>query len=114
MADNSVTAVHIDKVQNFLDYPLTAIVWFGTQNGRVYKSIDSGASFSEIYQFSDTPIVDIRANEFNSLKVLVAAGSKLYKTEDGGGNWIALKDFGSAIKSFYVDGDEIQVVGEGV
>ena len=104
----SITAIAIDKINNFGDYPDDAIIWFGDSGGWVWKSIDSGYSFVRVVNL-DNSIIDIAINDFSSSKVIIGAGNELYKTEDGGKNWSTIFTGASDITGFWVNGDEIQL-----
>lgn len=85
--DSEVTAVYMDAVKNFMDYPTEEIAWFGTMSGGVYKSIDALASWNQVGSFS-SKVVEIQGSELTSDKVVVGTElNGIYVTNDGGVSW---------------------------
>lgn len=72
------------------------IIWFGTNKGRIYKSIDKGLNWT----VSQTPITDFGGTAVsgsysfkdanNGLLVKKATNPLLYKTTDGGATWTSV------------------------
>lgn len=72
------------------------IIWFGTNKGRIFKSIDKGLNWT----VSQTPITDFGGaavsgsysfkDANNGLLVKKATNPLLYKTTDGGATWTSL------------------------
>ncbi len=85
-ADEPITAVHMDYLKNFLDYPTTEIAWFGTASGNLYKSVDSLTTWDLNYSFPSA-IVEIKASQLDSNKVVVGVEDGVWVTMDGGTTW---------------------------
>lgn len=84
---SEVTAVYMDVVKNFMDYPTEEIAWFGTINGEIYKSVDALANWSQVGNFS-SKVVEIQGSELDSDKVVVGTESNgIYVTNNGGVDW---------------------------
>jgi len=115
---DAVTAIYIDTIRNFKDYPRTALVWVGTSGGDLYKSyglknwtlISSG-------QWGSDPFVEIRGSDVDSDKVVVAVGTAIYTTVNGGTTWnqcsVESLIEGRSVTGLYVKGNEIQVLFDG-
>lgn len=84
--DEPITAVYMDYVKNFLDYPDDEIAWFGTSGGSVYKSVSSFNVWTLSKTFQGY-ITEIRGSEMDSNKVAVGVGNCIYTTTDGGSIW---------------------------
>ncbi|MFV9482332.1 WD40/YVTN/BNR-like repeat-containing protein [Christiangramia sp. ASW11-125] len=60
--------------------------WFGTMDGKLFKTIDGGNTFTEIFQsivdYMSRPIMDIKFKNINDGYILNSKGD-IYKTENG-------------------------------
>lgn len=84
---SEISAVYMDYVKNLLDYPNGEIAWFGTADGRLFKSVNSLGSWSNIKSFA-SKVVEIRGSELESDKVAVGLESDgIHVTLDGGVSW---------------------------
>ena len=88
-ADSPITAVYMDHVKNFLDYPNEEIAWFGTQSGGIYKSIDSLSTWGLVHEIGSS-VVEIQGSHLDSNKVVVGGGDSIYVTKDGGDTWVTV------------------------
>jgi len=85
--DEPITAVHMDFLRNFQDYPYDQISWYGTQSGNLYKSIDSLGSFELMKNFS-IKVVEIMSSDQDSDKVVVGVLDGIWTSVDGGVTWV--------------------------
>ncbi|HNB32109.1 MAG TPA: S-layer homology domain-containing protein, partial [Saprospiraceae bacterium] len=73
-----------------------SIIYTSTDNGGIFKSIDSGQSWSAINNGIDTTsIVSIAINPFNSSIVVASSTYKTYISRDGGTSWLTVLDKGA-------------------
>ncbi|PTX44658.1 hypothetical protein C8P64_0640 [Christiangramia gaetbulicola] len=60
--------------------------WFGTMEGKLFKTVNGGNTFTEIFQsivnYQARPIMDIKFNNLNDGYILNSKGD-IYKTENG-------------------------------
>ena len=71
-------------------FPTTEIGYIPADNGKIYKTIDAGASFTEVYSSVGSNFYD--SYFFNSDTGLVCGEyGELFKTNDGGENWISIE-----------------------
>lgn len=81
-----VTAIEIDNFNN-------AIIYLGTSDGGIFKSLDGGNSWQLLKWFGDS-ISDIKIDPRADQIVYAATLSQgIYKTSDQGQNWQALSSF---------------------
>ncbi len=108
---DEVTAIYIDSIRNFKDYPTTALVWVGTSGGDLYKSYGlKNWSLVSSGQWGVNPFIEIRGSDVDSDKVVVGAGYAVYTTNNGGLTWKQSLIKGSYVTGLYVKGNEIQVL----
>lgn len=84
--DEAITAVWMDHIRNFQDYPYDEIAWYGTVSGNLYKSENSLGTFSLMKAFS-TQIVEIMSSNQDSNKVVVGVLDGVWVSMDGGNTW---------------------------
>lgn len=82
----AITAVWMDIVRNFQDYPLDEIAWFGTDTGELYKSEDALATWKLIYTFP-TYVREIMTPEDSSSKIVVGCDDGIWVSDNGGITW---------------------------
>ena len=80
-----ISAVHMDITRNIINYPTTAIAYFGTSTGELYKSTDSMETWRLIGTF--TGIVEIMSSNTDPDKVVVGASDGVWISKDGGISW---------------------------
>jgi len=85
--DEPITAVWMDYIRNFQDYPYDEIAWYGTSSGNLYKSLDSLGNFTFVKAFP-TAIREIMSSNEDSDKVVVGVDDGVWVTIDGGDTWI--------------------------
>lgn len=71
-------------------------IWFGTDKGRIFKSLDKGLTWT----VSTTPSADFGLDRFtfsdtNKGLLMLYSSVTLYKTTDGGANWTLVPKTGS-------------------
>lgn len=84
--DEAITAVWMDYIRNFQDYPYDEIAWYGTASGNLYKSEDSLGSFNLMNTFA-TQIVEIMSSNQDSDKIVVGVLDGVWTSVDGGLTW---------------------------
>lgn len=85
--DEPITAVWMDYLRNFQDYPYSEIAWYGTASGNLYKSENSLGTFTLKNTF-DTQIVEIMSSNQDSNKIVVGVLDGVWTSVDGGDTWI--------------------------
>lgn len=113
---SSITAVHVDFLRNFLDYPDNAITWHGTISGELWKSVDSLASFTRVDNdtFYPNVIVEVMSSDTDSNKVVVGCDDKVYTSINGGQTWrLAKTSSGGEFAGMFIRDVEIQAVFNG-
>ena len=84
-----------------ISYTVTPNVIYACGYGGLVKSTDNGASFNRVDSFTtNSGIISYTLHFINGSVGIVAQGSKLYKTTDGGASWTILYS-GSALDSAY-------------
>ena len=95
----AVFAVEIDSYD-------PAIIYMGTAEGVLLKSVDFGKSWKVIRWFDDV-ITDIKVNPYDTRTVFVSTFSKgIFRTSDKGGIWQGLE----GLKLFPRETEEMQVL----
>lgn len=80
-------AISAQILEVLADPALPGVAYFTTDDGRVFRSIDDGASFQPIsVGLPGDPILDMAAAPFGNLYALTSAG-KLFISSDGGATW---------------------------
>ncbi len=75
-----------------VDFYDSRIVWMGTSEGDVMKSLDGGMTWDTVYR-AKSDIVKILIDNSDSRIVYAATKRRgMVKTEDGGENWVDLED----------------------
>ncbi|MEI6288100.1 MAG: hypothetical protein WCP18_00735 [bacterium] len=75
-----------------------SILFLGTSNGNILRSINGGQSWSVLYRIKNAQIVDfIQDPNDNNVIYVATKNSGLYKTLDGGASWRSL---GDGLKSY--------------
>ncbi len=92
--DKRTKAVAIDSYN-------PTVVWLGLNTGDLLKSSNDGNSWAAVRNFNNDEIMKIMISPSDTRRVYVATkGSGVWRTDDGGLNWIDLsekyKDFGGA------------------
>jgi len=89
--DEPITAVWMDSIRNFQDYPYSEIAWYGagsgTGSGNLYKSENSLGNFT-LKGIFPTKIVEIMSSNQDSNKVVVGVLDGIWTSVDGGETWI--------------------------
>jgi len=85
--EEPITAVRLDIIRNFQDFPNDATAWFGTYNGHLYKSEDSLGTWTLITQAFLKPIWEIRVSETDSNKIAVGVDDGIWVSTNGGDSW---------------------------
>jgi len=107
--DNQITSVYMDYLRNFVHYPDDQISWFGTYDGKIFKSAESLHTWNMMTDFSNV-VYDIEGSDLDSNKVAVAVGNSIYTTRNGGITWVLSKTHSKEACNLMVRGDEIQAV----
>ncbi len=88
-----ITAVAMDYVRNFKDYPGDEIAFFGTQSGHLYRNIHSLSPGDwKLVKTFDSPVVEIRISDMSSNKVVCGVEDEVWTSANGGTSWIRAKD----------------------
>jgi photosystem II stability/assembly factor-like uncharacterized protein len=111
-ADDPISALYMDPIRNFLDYPYDEISYFGTESGHLYRSLNSLSTFDRIRTFTEGRIVEICGSHVDSNKLAVGVGGSVYTSVNGGSSWSRRK-YGTEVTGLFVRGDEIQAVIDG-
>jgi PKD repeat protein len=87
MGVNSVYSIAVD--------PLNAdLVYFGEGNGKIWKSVDGGLNWSmtgnAAFQSTNHWVRDLNISPSNSLELLAATNTGLYRSINGGATWATI------------------------
>lgn len=82
-----ITAVYIDVNSNLQDSPNSAIAYFGTSTGRVYRTTNSFGSWSLLSQTFLSKIVRIMGNHTTSSRVVVGCEDSIWTSTNFGDSW---------------------------
>lgn len=89
-----------------IDFYDPSVVYMGTAEGGLLKSLDYGKSWKVVKWFDDV-ITDIKVNPYDTRTVFVSTFRKgIYKTTDKGASWQEL----AGLKNFPKETEEIQVL----
>jgi len=77
---------HVETIE--IDPSDENIVYFTNRDGYMYKSIDGGDTWNEIFYGSDFQISAIEISKDNSDLIWIAGNKGLYKSIDGGNFWL--------------------------
>ncbi|MAT39049.1 MAG: hypothetical protein CL946_05535 [Ectothiorhodospiraceae bacterium] len=78
-----------DGMECVYDHSNPNIVYYSTQNGRIYKSTNGGSSGSTVWNSAATWVTPIVMHPTNS-SVLYTANTNFIKTTNGGNSWNAI------------------------
>ncbi|AWH84642.1 hypothetical protein HYN59_05690 [Flavobacterium album] len=97
-------------IGGILAYPNLLIL---AKNGTVYKSVDDGANWTELYTVDGGGIIaDLSANPLNANGFGIATSNGVYATADGGANWTTALEGVDARKVEFSDLDNgVMAVG---
>jgi photosystem II stability/assembly factor-like uncharacterized protein len=84
--EDAITAVRMDIVRNFQDFPNDEIAWFGTYGGNLYKSEDSLVTWTLKNTFTHS-IKEIRVSELSSDRIVVGCDESIWVSTNGGDDW---------------------------
>lgn len=90
----------------------TANELYIAKGDKIYKSVNDGAEWTELYVIEEMPIYDIAVNPFDSNEWAIASEGGIFTSNDKGANWTAANEATSAytVKFSNVQ-DGILVVG---
>jgi PKD domain/Secretion system C-terminal sorting domain len=96
------------------------VMYCGTEPGEVYKSLDSGNTWFNVSKFlvtaytpdavtANAGIFALAVHPTNSDIVYIGSGSQVFKTTDGGGNWISIFDSGIELFGYIENPAELYI-----
>lgn len=83
-------------------------VWFGTNLGRLYHSVNKGLNWS-VYQTPETDMGNANYSFKNGTEGILETGGIIYKTTNAGANWTQITTTGSVFSSglCWVEGTDV-------
>ena len=74
--------------------PSSSIVYVGSIEGKIFKSVNGGANFTEIYNFPQNSIGYLDLHFIDATTGYACYGNRIYKTVNGGSSWIPVVSLG--------------------
>lgn len=82
----AITAVHMDTTKTIMKNPTTAVAYFGTVSGELYRSIDGMQTWQLLHTFPNS-IVEVMSSNEDYNKIAVTDSYGVWVSYDNGDSW---------------------------